>query len=156
MGEAAHVEGMSCTAIGSGSHAEGQATVSSGVCSHAQGNACISKGDYSFAGGLRSSANGDYSIALGYYVCATTDSTAAFGAYNKPVSYGTLSQYSAPAASAQTLFSIGNGSSFTRRNMFEIKANGDVYIYGLGNYNGTNSPGNTGYSSTVRPLQDLI
>ena len=138
------------------SHAEGCDTLASGTSSHAQGYSCLSKGGYSFAGGMHSSANGDYSIALGYYVCATTDSSAAFGAYNKPALYGTIYEYNRPAASAQTLFSIGNGSSLTRRNMFEIKANGDVYIYGLGNYDGTNSPGNTGYSSTVRPLQDLI
>lgn len=67
-----------------------------------------------------------------------------------------LAAYNTMAASAQTLFSVGNGASTNRRNMFEIKANGDVYVYGLGNYTGLNSPGNAGYTSSVKPLQDLI
>ena len=59
-------------------------------------------------------------------------------------------------ASGLTIFSVGIGTATSPRNAIEIKANGEIYVYGIGNYNGTNSPGNPGYSSAVKSLQGII
>ena len=156
IGVASHAEGRMTIASGDNSHTEGYMTKANGMHSHAEGNNTEAYSPHSHAGGSYSRAVEDGSFAHGYYVSATLPYSVAFGQYNRPVSGTSIAGYNTMAASAQTIFSIGNGSSATRRNLFEIKSNGDVYIYGLGSYNGVNSPGNPNYSASVKPLQDLI
>lgn len=50
-----------------------------------------------------------------------------------------------------TLFSVGVGSSDLRANAFEIFTNGQIYIKGVGNYDGTNAG-----ESGVLSLQDML
>ena len=69
--------------------------------------------------------NGEASHIEGISSKATNPGEHAEGKYNQ-------------SHEGQTIHSIGIGTSNTnRKNAFEISQNGDIYIYGLGNYNGT-------------------
>ena len=69
---------------------------------------------------IRSTANGEYSTALGIGCTTNNLGECAVGQFN--MSTGS------DDPSKQTLFSIGNGSNQQKRNIFEVKANGDVYM----------------------------
>lgn len=71
-------------------------------------------------------------VALGYYSKAYTSSSNA----------------------ERNLFVVGAGDVHTDRNMIEQKQNGDLYISGVGTFNGTNS-GTSGVSSLQAVLTDL-
>ena len=139
-------------ATGEGSHAEGLATTASSLCSHAEGSASKASGNTSHAEGLRTTASGatahtegcdtiaagDYSHAEGNNTQAQNDVEHAEGSYNK--------------SNATTRHSVGIGTSDDdRKNAFEIMANGDIYVYGLGGYDGTNA-----LSSGSKTLQTVL
>ena len=127
-GIAAHAEGYSTEATANYSHAEGQSTTASGSCSHAEG--------------FCNTASGSYSHAEGYHTEAFRSSEHAEGSYNK--------SYDSDDVSVRIIHSVGIGSSFVdRKNAHEIKFNGDHYIYGLGNFDGTNS-------DSAQTLQEVI
>lgn len=67
----------------------------------------------------------------------------AIGAYNK--------DYDVQDTDKQNYFVIGFGEANQRSNSFELKANGDLYIQGVGGFDGTNSD-----SATVKTLQAKI
>jgi hypothetical protein len=67
----------------------------------------------------------------------------AFGMYNK--------DYDVSDVNKQNYFVIGGGNSNQRANSFELKPNGDLYIYGVGGFNGSNSD-----TSTPKTLQAKI
>lgn len=46
-------------------------------------------------------------------------------------------------SSKKNFFTVGNGSEFTKSNSLEQKVNGDLYVLGLGGFDGTNSNVNT-------------
>ena len=67
----------------------------------------------------------------------------AIGRYNK--------DYDVQDTDKQNFFVISQGDSNLRSNSFELKANGDLYVYGVGGFNGINSDG-----ATVKTLQAKI
>lgn len=118
---------------GHASHAEGSHTIAKGTASHAEGNSCESIGWYSHAegsgsvsGGISSHTEGDGTITNNYAEHAE-------GTYNKS------NPSSSSSAKDGTLHSVGIGTSMTdRKNAFEIMQNGDIYVVGIGGYDGTN------------------
>ena len=141
-GVGSHAEGNNTTATGVVSHAEGYNTTAEGKHSHAEGAATNALGESSHAEGRETTASGDYSHAEGRNTKAFEESEHAEGRFNK--------SYDSYSASVRVIHSVGIGSSDTdRKNAHEIKFNGDHYIYGLGNFNGTNSA----YAQT---LQEVI
>ena len=144
-GTSAVALGMKCVIKGSyGCVAEGsENTIAANTNScHAEGcyNTINYGGDYSHIEGYHNTTSGFASHVGGYYTMAQNHSEHASGKYNKShyTSRGANLDPS-PDASLNTLFSIGNGiSENARKNAMEIMYNGDVYITGIGNYDGSN------------------
>ncbi len=128
-GNCSHAEGYNTETIGIYSHAEGYNTEASGQSSHAEGQSTKVNGSFSHAEGSGTTANGIYSHAEGYNTETTNLAEHASGAYNISTS-GTNQNLSALTTNSQaTLFSVGNGINFSKRkNAFEIKWNGDIYL----------------------------
>ena len=125
-GDASHAEGRGCITTGKCSHAEGRDTQSIGANSHAEGQKTEAKGNNSHAEGYGSIANGEYSHVEGYNTITTNAIEHASGKYNNSIAK-TDSNTTAEA----THFSIGIGTSSNRKNAFEVKQNGDIYIEGV-------------------------
>lgn len=102
-------------------------------------------GDFSIAEGIKSVAEGFASHAEGYYTLATNTSEHASGKYNVSIPK-TTDNTTADA----TQFSIGIGTSDTdRKNAFEVKQNGDIYINGIGGFTGATS-------DSAKSVQEVI
>ena len=141
-GLASHAEGANTTASASGAHAEGYNTTASGNYSHAEGYNTTASGNDSHSEGNRSTASGSYSHAEGDHTEAFGASEHSEGKYNK--------SYKSTSASVRVIHSVGIGSAESdRKNAHEIKINGDHYVYGLGNFDGTNS-------ADAQTLQEVI
>jgi len=115
-----HAEGDHTTASGETSHAEGNGTEANGYVSHAEGELTEANGYSSHAEGQNTTASGDYSHAEGHRTTANNNSEHASGMYNISRTGST--------DDAKTLFTVGNGTSETHHNAFEIRQNGDIYI----------------------------
>lgn len=123
-GENSHAEGI-MTIARSSSHAEGYGTVAFGYGAHAEGYGTKTSKSSSHAEGEFTEAGGQASHAEGYYTKTQNQGEHAEGCFNK--------------SNDRTLHSIGIGSSEkNRKNAFEVMRNGDVFLYGLGEYDGTN------------------
>lgn len=132
---------------GHAAHAEGSHTVAKGACSHAEGNSTESHGWYSHAEGAGSLAGGIASHAEGNGTVTNNFAEHAEGSFN--MSNVPESGETDPTAKS-TLHSIGIGTSLQdKKNAFEIMQNGDIYVLGLGGYDGTNI-------SEAQTLQDVI
>ena len=141
-GDYSHAEGYRTKATAIDSHAEGSDTTAEGLCSHAEGDTTKATGTCSHAEGKLTTAEGFCSHAEGLNTIATNPAEHASGQCNQ----STNSTDSAKA----TCFSIGIGTSNTdRKNAVEVKANGDVYIIGVGGYDGTNS-------DSAQTLQEIL
>lgn len=146
-GNASHAEGQDTTASGSKSHAEGSVTTASGTASHVEGTNCVASGTASHAEGGFTTASTVYSHAEGNRTTTSNDYEHAEGIRN--VSNRATTTY---GNSGNTQHSVGIGTSTTgNKNAFEIMQNGDVYVIGLGGYDGTNV-GQEG----VKTLQQVI
>lgn len=136
------------------SHAEGRGNVASGYCSHAEGGDIMgmlyhttAAGNSSHAEGRETTAVGDYSHTEGFGTTTQNESEHAEGKYN-------ISHVNANNASGCTQHSVGIGyRNDSRRNAFEIMQNGDVYVYGIGNYAGTDIKAS---GNTVQTLKDVL
>lgn len=120
-GTASHSEGGNTVAIGNQSHAEGNGSIAEGNYSHAGGNVCIAKGDCSFVGGWNTIAKANYDFAYGAYLNTNSavQCQAAFGQYN---------------VATQSALIIGRGADQNnRKNIFEVRQNGDICVYNEGN-----------------------
>lgn len=155
-GGSSHAEGYNTTTEGACSHAEGASTIAQGDISHAEGNDTVAQGDTSHAEGLFSVAAGAYSHAEGDFTIAFGDSSHTEGYYTRveytgstgahAEGYYTKATNKAEHAEGKynksntgTRSSIGIGTSDTdRKNAFEVMDNGDTFIYGVGEYDGTN------------------
>ena len=160
-GETSHAEGSGTTAGSIASHAEGYATNANGVSSHAEGDRTQALEEGSHAEGSQSQAVGIYShaenfVTYAYGLASHSEGaqTVASGMCSHVEGNGTIAMnngehaqgiynvsHSGTVASAQTLHSIGIGTGLVddeRKNAFEVMANGDIYVYGLGNYDGRN------------------
>ena len=109
-GDSSHIEGADCLALGDYSHAEGYKTTASSDSSHAEGTVTTASGNSSHAGGWFATAAGKFSFAHGYAVNTSNENEVAFGSYN--------------TSNADTLFSIGDGTSINHHNAFEVTTNG--------------------------------
>lgn len=139
-----HAEGAICTARGSASHAEGYGCVALSTAAHAEGYATSATNLYSHTEGYKTNADGMNSHAEGQDTITSNDSEHACGQYNK--------SDKSSVTSRKTRFSIGIGTSDTnRKNAIEAKANGDVYIYGVGGFNGKNDA-----DADVLPIGEAI
>ena len=136
-------------ALGENSVAEGAETDAHSYASHAEGYMTSTgvSADYSHTEGYKTSTQGQASHAEGDNTITNNPAEHAEGKYNKSNMGGTKS--------TNTLHSIGigNGSGSIpggeRRNAIEVMENGDVYIYGIGGYDGTNM-------SEAQTLQEVI
>ena len=146
-GNYSHAEGTGTQTSGTYSHAEGYYTIVSGESSHAEGANTSALGTRSHAEGYRSKAMGNCTHAEGSNTLARNTGEHACGTYNK-------------STQDVTLFSIGNGyegqqgAPDTRQNAFEVDLNSNVYIKGIGNYDGTNI-GESGVKSVQQVIANL-
>ncbi len=105
-----------------------------GTHSHVEGVDTRTLGDYSHAEGNGTTALGDHSHAEGRYTRTSNEYEHAQGSYNMSHSYDTSF-----GNSGNTLNSIGVGvSDASRSNAIEVMQNGDVYVKGVGSYDGSN------------------
>lgn len=145
---AAHSEGRDTHATGERSHAEGQGTYAMGIASHSEGRDTHSKGENSHAEGLRGWANGANSHTEGTDTVADGSHSHAEGLGTKATNQAEHAQGRYNKSNTGTLSSIGIGTSSTdRKNAVEVMENGDVYIFGVGGYDGTE------VSQTTKSLQ---
>ena len=129
-------------ANGNNSISAGDFTRSNGTSSVALGGSTTATGLTSVAIGANSTAAGSYSVALGHGLGAANTDETALGKYNNNISTGTSNE--------KTFFTIGNGTGTNAKsNLIEAKENSDIYVYGIGGFDGTNSSGS-------QTLQDVI
>lgn len=122
-GYACHAEGYATKATGECSHAEGSQTTSAGGASHAEGESTITSNFAEHAEGIQ---NVSHRI--------NTDTT----------------------SSGNTRHSIGIGqwgNTSDRKNAVEVMGNGDMYLYGVGGYVGTDTKVQ---NNTIKTLQEYI
>ena len=93
-------------------------------------------------------SNAPFAKAKGYATETHNFGETAFGILNKSTvgDVDTFATSKVVDSSKATLFSVGNGTKDQRKNIIELKANGDVYINGIGGYDGTNSEDATSMS----------
>lgn len=157
-------------ASGNYSHAEGANTKAQGSYSFAGGYNTNARGDYSFAFGNESKAESDYGIALGYKSKAVSRNSIAIGTQNtangeKSTALGYyLTTYNEGEIALgvnnyseidTVIFSIGNGDPIgAKRNILTVtnSNNYNLFIQGIGNYNGANPFAN----DTIKSIQEVI
>ena len=141
-GRCSHAEGYNTSALGKNSHAEGNLSKAIGSTSHAEGIYTTAEGSFSHTEGSDTIAKGKYSHAEGNQTQTYSANEHAEGFCNK--------SYDSNDDSVRVIHSVGIGvSSSNRKNAHEIKFNGDHYVYGLGNFDGTNS-------EDAQTLQEVI
>lgn len=151
-----HSEGTFTVASGVGSHAEGCGTVASGLGSHAEGSGDIygvknvASGEASHAEGAFTTASGSHSHAEGHYTRTQNQAEHAEGVNN--VSHKNSTTF---GDSGNTIHSVGIGTfgSQTLKNAVEVMQNGDMYLYGVGGYVGTDTKVQ---NNTIKTLQEYI
>ena len=94
---------------------------------------------HSVAFGYENNANGKYSVAEGYQTQTNNDNEHAQGKYN--------------VSHSNTIHSIGIGIDSSRENAVEVLNNGEVYITGIGNYEGTDT---NDQDSNIKPIQEAV
>lgn len=123
--------------LGDWTSASGNSSVAIGRNASASGQNCASLGHYA-------SSVGTSAVAIGHYAQTLHSDEIALGMANKSTGTGTSDQ--------TTHFTVGNGTGMNARsNAIELKDNSDLYIYGIGNFDGTNAG-----SSGVQTLQTVI
>lgn len=131
-----HAEGSGCIASGDGgSHAEGSHTEARQGGAHAEGYQTIADGLYSHTEGGNTYTSGTYSHTEGEKTTAQNLAEHSEGRFNN--SHKSSDSY---GNAGNTQHSIGIGTSANaHKNALEVMQNGDVYIYGIGGYQGTNT-----------------
>lgn len=166
--QASHKEGYTTCAIGKASHSEGSSTVAKGDYSHAEGlatqalgYASHTEGSYNVAYGNAAHIEGSYNHLYGNYSHVEGHNNVALNHYEHAEGFGNKSHKPSNLShiSGLTVSSIGIGgyvnTSDGRRNAVEVMANGDVYIYGINNYDGITASGNT-VQQLIQNLQQRI
>lgn len=101
---------------------------------------------------------GALSTISGYATETTNFGETAFGILNK--STRDDENFTTPevvSSSTATLFSVGNGTDHdSRKNIIELKADGTVYINGVGQYDGNNPGEATGIADEFQGIHDDI
>ena len=112
------------------------------------GTECVANGENSHAEGFGTIADGANSHTEGIFTQAYNIGEHAQGKYNVSHTQGELE------APGNTIISVGIGLDSDRKNAFEITQNGDIYIYGLGNYNGTEIKSDN--NPEIKTLQEIL
>ena len=142
-GEYSHAEGNDTKSEGINSHAEGYKSYSLGPHSHAEGNETKTEGSCAHAEGYKTQAMGKYSHAEGKNTISKNEAEHACGKYN--------------LSNSDTRFSIGIGTSDSdRKNAVEVKQNGDVYITGIGGFDGVNYDNAKSVQETIKELTETV
>ena len=174
-GEASHAEGYNTQANGNQSHAEGSGTIAIGNSAHAEGVSTVASGSFSHAEGSHtksigrdSHSEGAYNKAIGIASHAEGENTIAYGDSSHAEGLGTITNNNGEHAEGKynhsnsdtegsnniglnTMHSIGIGNDETdRKNAFEVMENGDVYVYNVGTYDGTNA------TDGAKTLQEVL
>ncbi len=126
-GAYAHAEGNATIAKGVSAHSEGRKTIAIGNAAHAEGQDTVAEGYRSHAEGKSTKAVGRSSHTEGEYNIANNTAEHASGLYNL-----STAKTSKNTTAEATQFSIGIGTSDSdRKNAFEVKQNGDIYVKGV-------------------------
>ena len=144
-GRFTHAEGNGSWAKGSASHAEGRHTQALKKYDHAEGWGTTANGIAAHAEGEDTQANAECSHAEGWQTRTSNDCEHAEGAFN--ISHSASTTF---GDSGNTIHSIGVGDSTQRKNAVEVMQNGDVYVKGIGGYDGE------GIGGGVYSLQSVI
>lgn len=171
-GDYSHVEGEKNKALGIAAHSEGGATVATGSFSHSEGRFTRAHGLWSHVEGCGVEGDEDNYGAFGPISHCEGYATRTFGGANSAHAEGRFTEASNMAehacgiynkstkssdASQATHFSIGIGTSNTnRKNAVEVKQNGDVYIVGIGSYQGTTISGATPLANFINSVNDRV
>ena len=162
-GHYSHAEGTKTTATSMASHAEGESAHATSWASHAEGYVAYATGQFSHAEGSRTTAEGDASHAEGSKTTATGTNSHAEGSYTQTFSSGEHAEgsynksYDSEDASVRVIHSVGIGSrEKDRKNAHEIKFNGDHYVFGVGNFDGTNSTHAQTLQEVINSKQETI
>lgn len=137
-GIASHAEGNFTKARGDHSHAEGGNTIANGEAAHAEGYNTTASGVYSHAEGYNTKANEEGAHAEGANTVASGANSHAEGLRTETINEAEHAEGKYNKSNAGTIHSVGIGTSSKRANAFEIMQNGDAYLYGIGEYDGTN------------------
>ena len=165
LGANATAEGNKPTALGDNSHAEGNSSngnhpvainpsstieevkqawgqklfaLAKGKNAHIEGSNCLALQNHTHAEGDRCVSGGYASHSQGQGTETTNGAEHAEGSFNK--------------SNPNTRHSVGIGTSESdRKNAHEIMRNGDMYVYGVGGYDGTNAG-----ESDVMSLQQIL
>lgn len=148
----AKLAGSASTAVGDYSVAEGYYTHAKADASHTEGwNSIVVEGaDAAHAEGENTTAGGEYSHAEGYETKTNNTAEHAEGQNNK-----SNKASDTWGNAGNTLSSIGIGLPGVveeAKNAVEVMQNGDLYLYGVGDYDGTNPQD----ADTVQTLIDNI
>lgn len=109
--------------------------------------------------------NGVLSNVSGYATETNNFGESAFGVLNKStLDEDNFTTQSVVTSNKATIFSVGNGDSIeNRKNIIELKANGDTYIVNVGGYDGTNCDNSknleeefTGIHEDIRELNEDV
>ena len=154
--------GAGCKTYGSQSFAGGNnaETNSSANISFAFGQNAKAKSANSFVVGSYASveSNSNYSVAIGNNAISSAQNTYAFGLATRAkntneIAFGPFNNSINTGTTAEkTSYTIGNGTADNARsNLIEAKQNNDIYVIGVGGFDGTNAG-----ASGVETLQDAI
>lgn len=100
---------------------------------------------------------GALSETQGYATETNNFGEAAFGILNKStIDEDNFTSPDVVKSSKATLFSVGNGSDGVRKNIIELKADGTVYISGIGSYDGTTTDGASTIQDTIQDTNDQV
>ena len=135
-------------ATGNNAVAIGNFAAASAIGGIAIGDSAKAKAQYSISLGKNagpvSLTTGTHGVNLGYYSEAKNPYEIAIGPSNNSINTGTTAE--------KTQFTVGNGTSYnSRSNLIEAKQNNDIYVVGIGGFDGTNAG-----TSGVETLQQVI
>ena len=127
-------------ALGFAAHAEGVHTKANGFGSHTEGEMTVANGDTSHAEGWRTKTENQCEHAQGQYNVSHKASGTFGDAGNTIHSVGIGNRTD----------NYGNGDN---KNAFEIMQNGDIYVFGLGDYIGTTIENCLTLQDILRPIR---
>lgn len=157
IGRDSHAEGNGTKAIGKNSHSEGKHSYAVGESSHVEGYYNFANDNYAHAEGYKNTAYGLGAHVEGQFNSTYGDGAHSEGYYTVAYGQGAHGEGRYNKFNGNTLSSIGFGSVENgRRNAFEVMQNGDIYAYGVGNYDGTNPESAYTLKETVDNLSERI
>ena len=152
-GDNSHAEGVNNITAGIASHSEGYNNIVNGNQSHAEGANNVLNGNNAHCEGANNVLNGTNSHAEGRYTKTGCNAEHAQGSYN--ISHNATTVFDGNVGN--TLHSIGIGTADNaRKNAVEVMQSGQVYLLGVGNYDGIHIKGETGAPSGLQTLQEVV